>query len=192
MPSINIPFHLPWFIFDLSNKQLITTQTIPESDIRDEKDIVFAETPIPGLNFHPVTIGGGGNRKVSFTIPLVKKNNFVGNVLILKQFDNLRNQSFGFHLDSKLFQKTHQFTPNPKVLYYWGVGSIPLEYYVTKCAFVHKSRFVNALGYPQYSEISLELTLDETTLLYKAEENFRKVASMLGMVEGAAGTVGFI
>jgi hypothetical protein len=113
--------------------------------------------------------------------------------LILKQFDNLRNQSFGFHLNAKLFQGGQQFQPNPKVLYYWGTGSVPLEYYVTRCDFVHKSYFVNSLGSPQYSEISIELLLDETSPLYKAEESFRKVASLLGMAEGVTGAVrGFL
>lgn len=182
---LRVPFNLPWFIFDLGNKQLITTTTIP-GDISDSKAVVISETPIPGLNFNPVSVGGAANRKIAFTLPLVKKNGAVGNVLVLKQFDNLRNQSFGFHLNAKLFQTGHQFQPNPKVLYYWGTGSVPLEYYVSKCDFVHKSFFVNALGLPQYSEISMELVLDETSILYKAEENFRKVASLLGMAEGLA------
>ena len=179
---IRIPFHLPWFIFDKTNKQLITSKTIP-SDIADSKSIVLSETPVPGLNFNPINVGGGGNRKVSFTLPLVKRNNLVGNVFLLKQFDNLRNQSFGLNL-SKIFERAHQFTPNPKVIFNWGIGSIPLEWYVAKCDFIHKSYFVNALGMPQYSEISMELWLDETAVIYKAEESFRKVASLIGMAEG--------
>lgn len=179
MANLKLPFNLPWFMFDIGNKQIITSRFLP-SDISDTKNIVLSEMPVPGLSFDPIQSGGMGNRKISFTIPLVKRNNTVGNVLMLKQYDNLRNPSFGLKL-STMFKAKQQFTPNPKVLFYWGVGSIPLIYYVKKCDFVHKSFFVNQFGFPCYSEISMELWLDETSLIYKAEENFRKVASLLGI-----------
>jgi len=185
MPNRKKPYNpvwLPWYMFDLMNIQLITTVTIP-TDITDTKDIVLSETPIPGLAFNPINQGGFGNRKVSFTIPLVKRNNTVGNVTILKQFENLRNQAFGLN-PTNIFRQSSQFTPNPKVLFYWGTGSgVPLEWYVKKCDPVHKSQFVNRFGYPQYSEIQIELWLDETSPLYKAEETFRKLSSFTGMVQ---------
>lgn len=179
MINLNLPkfaWNLPWFIFDIGNKQLITSPVIP-SDIADKKDIVLAETPIPGMNFQPITYGGGGNRKISFTLPVIKRNNTLGNVLVLKQFENLRNQSVGL---TSLF--SGQFTPNPKVLYFYGVGSIPLVYWVKKCDMVHKSGWVNEMANPKYTMIEMELWLDETDPLYKAEEIFRKVASLTGMV----------
>jgi len=175
--SFNIPkfsAHVPWFMFDLTNKQLITSTLIP-GDIKDSKSIVVTETPISGQNYAPVTHGGNGNKKISFTIPLIKRNNTVGNILILKQFELLRNQSLGF-LD--IFAK--QFKPNPKVLFYWGVGTVPLPYFVSKCDFSHKAGWINEMGNPQYSEVSLELVLDESSKLYKAEEVFRKITAVLG------------
>lgn len=177
---MNIPryvFALPWFMFDLYNKQLITTPIIP-GDISDTKGIVLVETPIPGLNYAPIQPGGNSNRKISFTLQLVKRNNTVGNVLMLKQFDQLRNQGIGL---GNIFSGVRgQFTPNPKVLYYWGIGSAPLEWYVSKCDVTHKKGWVNQLGYPQYSEISIELTLDETSPLYKLEEAFRTLSALGG------------
>ena len=177
---MNIPryvFALPWFIFDLYNKQLITTPIIP-GDISDTKNIVLVETPIPGLNYAPIQPAGNANRKISFTLQLIKRNNTVGNVLMLKQFDQLRNQGIGI---GNIFSGVRgQFTPNPKVLYYWGTGSTPLEYYVSKCDFSHKKGWVNQLGYPQYSEISIELILDETSPLYKLEEAFRTLSALGG------------
>ena len=177
--NLNLPkfaFALPWFLFDIDNKQLITSNKIIPGDIKDTKSIVFTETPIPGLNYAPVNYGGGGNRKISFTLPLIQRNNTVGNVLLLKQFDNLRNQATGL-----LGVFSGQFRPNPQVLYYYGTGSIPLVYWVTKCDFTHKQGWVNELGQPQYSEIEIELMLDESNVLYKAEEVFRKVSSIAGM-----------
>lgn len=167
-------FNLPWFMFDIFNKQLITSTVIP-TDIADKKDILLTETPIPGLNYAPIQPSGGGNRKLTFTLPLIKRNNTIGNVLLLKQYDVLRNQATGL---LNIF--TQQFTPTPKVLYYWGTGSVPLIYWVKRCDATHKRGWINQLGQPQYSEIEFELWLDEADPLYQAEEVFRKVSSLTG------------
>lgn len=187
--SLN-PFRIPWFIWDLQNYQLITSPNIPDSDIKDSKQIIYSETPIPGLNFSPIQYGGGGNKKISFTIPLVKRDGIVGNIELLKQYENLRNQAHGL---KGIFQSQKQFTPNPKVLYHWGSGaSIPLEYYVTKCDFNQKSSFVNRFGLTQYSQIELELWLDELSPTYQAEEMFRKISSLSGALQGSIGTTATI
>jgi len=179
----HIPFNLPWFMLDLDNIQLITSTVIP-GDISDTKNIVLTETPIPGKNYQPVQYGGGGNRKISFTLPLIKRNNTVGNVMIIKQFEMLRNQAVGL---LGLFSK--QFNPTPQVLYYYGTGSIPLPYYVSKCGLSHKKGWVNELGNPQYSEVELELILNEDSPLYVGEEVYRKIMAMMGMVTGIMDTV---
>ena len=167
---------LDWWLFDLNNYQLITTKTIP-SDIADNKDIVLAETPIPGQNYSNINYGGGGNRKLSFTLPIINRNGILGNVELLKQFDNLRNQGFGF---SSIL--TSQFVSNPKVLYSYGTGSVPLVYWVKKCDFVHPQGWMNKYAQPQYTLISMELWLDEENPLYIAEEIFRKFASISSVV----------
>lgn len=180
--NFNIPQfagRAPWFMFDIFNLQLITTTVIP-SDIKDTKGVILTEVPIPGKNFQPVMPAGNANRKLSFTLPLIKRNNTVGNVLMLKQFDILRNQATGF-----LDIRADQFKPNPKVLYSWGTGSVPLVYHVSKCDATHKRGWVNQLGNPQYSEIEIELILDETHPTYQVEEVFRKISSLLGEATAA-------
>jgi len=179
--NFNVPkfsFNVPFFMLDISNYQLITSLNLP-GDIRDTKDIVLAEVPIPGMNYQPVMQGGGGNRKISFTLPLIKRNNTVGNLLMLKQFDMLRNQSVSLFSFS-----TGTFSSYPQVLFYWGIGSIPLIYWVKKADVTHKAGWVNALGMPQYSEVEMELWLDEDNALYKGEEIFRKLSALAGMVFG--------
>lgn len=171
----NIPsysYNLPWFMYDIFNKQIITSQTIP-GDIQDSKSIILTETPIPGLNYSPVQPSGNGNRKISFSLPLLKRNNTIGNSLLLQQFHSLRNQATGL-----LNVFNNQFEPNPKVIYYWGTGSLPLVYFVSKCDFTHKKNWTNQLGQPQFSEAQIELILDEDDPVYKAEELYRK-ASLL-------------
>jgi hypothetical protein len=174
--------HIPWWMFDLTNNQLITTRYVP-GDISDTKSLIFTETPIPGLNYQPIMPGGGGNRKISFTLPLIYKTVMTGNLGLLKLFDNLRNRSSV----SLLGKRGYQFDSNPKVLFNWGIGSIPLTYFVSKCDATHKQNWVNAFGQPQYSEIEMELILDEQDPLYKGEELYRAVSSVLGMGQGALG-----
>lgn len=166
--------NVPWFMFDIDNIQLITNILIP-GDISDTKNVILTETPIPGRNNAPVQYGGGGNRHVSFTIPLINRNNSIGNILLLKQFDLLRNQFVGL---TSIF--SDQFRANPKVLYYWGIGSIPLLYYVAKCDATHKQHWTNNLGNPQYSELNVELILDEDNTLYTGEEIFRRASAITG------------
>lgn len=176
----NFTVYLPWFLFDLQNYQLITS-VLPPGDISDRKSIVLTETAIPGLNYSPVQPSNNGNRKVGMTIPLIKRNNTIGNVGFIKQFDRLRNQSTGF-----LSAFSEQFNPNPKVLYSWGIGSVPMEYFVSRCDFTHKQGWRNPAGNPMYSEVEIELTLDEESLLYKAEEMYRLAASLAGEGVGVA------
>jgi acyl-CoA synthetase (AMP-forming)/AMP-acid ligase II len=173
MPNWKLPnyaFSLPWFMYDVSNNQLITSQTVP-SDISSKKDVYLSETPIPGLNFSPIQPSGNGNTKISFTLPLIKRNNTIGNSLLLQQLHGLRNQATGL---KSMFSQ--QFNPNPKVLYFWGTGSLPLIYYVKKADFTNKQGWTNQLGQPQFSEVEFELWLDENHALYKAEELYRKVS----------------
>lgn len=171
---------LPWFIYDLSNRQLITTSTIPSGEIGDTKNIVFTETPILGNNYSPVSVGGHGNRKISMQIPIINRG-YEGNIGLVKQFDLLRNRSRGW-LGLK---KKNLWATNPKVLYYWGVGSIPLEYFVTRCDMKHTTMMVNEVGLPQHTVIDLELTLDETSMFYKVEETYRDITAVLGSAQTA-------
>ena len=45
--------------------------------------------------------------------------------------------------------------------------------------------FVNRFGYTEYSEISMELVLDETSLVFKVEDTFRRLAILSSSVQGS-------
>ena len=176
--------HIPWFIYDLNNYQLITSPIVP-GDIRDAKEVVLAEIQIPGLNYSPVFPAGNRNRKVSFQLQLVKRNNTVGNMLLLAQFDQLSSNGG----DPLITGGDSQFMPPPKVLYFWGLGSAPLVWYVSKCEWVNKEGWVNGMGNPQHSTIDIELTLDEKDPLYQMEDQARRVRAQTGEITGIAGVV---
>lgn len=171
--NYNVPnynFSLPWFMYDIFNQQLITSPTRP-GDINSSKEVFLTEVPIPGLNYSPIQPSGNGNTKITFTLPLIKRNNTIGNSLLLQQLHALRNQATGI---KSIFAT--QFNPNPQVLYYWGTGSLPLVYYVKRADFTNKQSWVNQQGQPQFSEVEFELWLDENNPLYKAEELYRKLS----------------
>jgi hypothetical protein len=54
----------------------------------------------------------------------------------------------------------------------------------------HVSSTVNAFGLPRLTYIDLELILDETHALYKAEEMFRIYGGALGSVDNMLEAVG--
>jgi len=174
--------NLPWFMVNLSDGQLITGPTIP-GDISDTKSINLTETQIPGLNYAPIQPAGNGNRKIGFTIQIIRRNGNIGNSALLQQFHSLRNQATGLR---GIFGR--QFNPNPKVLFSWGTGSVPLVYFVAKVDIVNKQYFVNQVGNPEYSEVSVELILDEIGTLYKAEVLWRKIASLSASAGNLVGT----
>lgn len=170
---------VPWFMFDIDNKTLITSKPIPTGNISDVKSIVLTEQPVPGLGYEPISTGGFGNRKISFTIPLINRNKTIGNTLLLKQLDLLRHavgEDF-FSLSSQ-----GQFARGPQVLYSWGTGSIPLVYFVSKCDFQHRTSLVNDIGFPGWTDCQIELILDQENPLYKVEEAFRKISAIAGSV----------
>lgn len=168
--------HVPWWILDIANRQLITTPIIP-GDISDSKSINWAEMQIPGMNYQPVSYGGLGNKEVSFNLMLLKRNKTVGNIPLLKQFEQLRQPKVSL---GGIFKKSRQHTEPPRVLYNWGVGTIPLVYMVSSVSFVHKSMMTNQTASPQNTEVSITLKLDESHPLNRAEEMFRKVMAAGG------------
>jgi len=170
---------IPYYIYVLDSNLLITSPIVP-TEIQDSKNIVYAQTSIPGLDYAPLSSGGFGNRTISFTIDLIKRNNSTGNSLQLKLYEVLRNPVSNIQ---EVFSSNNQFVQNPKVLFSYGVGSVPLVWYVTKCDFVHSGQYTNALGFPQFSKINIELTLDETNALNKIEKVFRQFASIIGSTE---------
>jgi hypothetical protein len=177
MLYLSVSGAVPFFMYDLANRQLITSPTIP-GDITDSKDIVLTETPIPGLNYAPVMPSGGGNRKLSFTLPLVKRDEMLGNSILLGQFMALRNQPVG---GMRRRLAPGQFSGSSKVLYYWGTHNpVPLVYWVASIKVTNRRGWVNSRGLPQVSDIDVELILDETHPLYLAEQEFMRMAVTLG------------
>lgn len=171
----------PWFIFDETNEQLITSPTIPMT-VEDRKSVIFAQSAVAGLNYTPLNPAMNGNNIVSFTIPILNRRGSQGNMPVLAGLEELRNQATGF--TNPFDNRTGQFLRNPTVIYYWGTHRPPLRYKVLNCGFSHQSSLSNQLGGSQYTLVDIELALDEGNGLYKMYELERHIAAKLGMIQG--------
>jgi hypothetical protein len=77
-----------------------------------------------------------------------------------------------------------QFSPRAKVLYQFGVSQVPLEWFVAKVDFVHKTGFFNELGFSKWTDVAIELWLDENSDLFRAEQFYLQISSIAGSVQG--------
>ena len=172
-----------WFMFDLSNKQLISLTTAPET-VSDTKGTATVEVSVPGGAYKPVLFSSLENKKIAFTIRVIARNQVLGNQVYIQQFDALRHPQVGLF---SIFADKTAFTPNPKVLYHYGTGTaVPLVYFVS-IAMEHS--LFNNWGYPQITDVTVELILDEDNLINQAETVTRKIAMIAGTVQGAGSMV---
>lgn len=175
-----------WYMYILDIHLLIVSPIVPR-EINDTKNILFAETTIPGLSNAPISAGGFGNRKVSFSLQIIRRNNLDGNVNLLKLYEILRHPTASIQ---DIFSQNSQFQQNPKVIYNFGIGSVPLVWFVTKCDFVHSGQFTNSIGNPKFSTMNIELTLDENHPTNLMEKTFRQFAAIVGSAQAVGSTVG--
>lgn len=172
---------LPWYILS-ENGVLITSPTIPLS-IQSSKEIIYAENAVPGLNFTPKYPNRQGNNKIAFTIPIINRRGLLGNANYMAQFEMLRNSDTPTIKDLIAKKDTISFKALPQVVYSWGTHLPPLLYWVTKCDFEHTGTLTNRAGFSQYTMVSMELELDETSKLYNMYKLVRGVQATLGTVE---------
>ncbi len=156
----------------------IISKSVPES-VSDKKTINWGATQIPGGHTAIPKFGSFGARTISFNIKLVEKNSQRGLSNQLKALEALRYPAItgGFGVITDKDNGLHKpFTPNPKVLYMYGTGTLLMSYYVMKCDW-DLTKF-NKYGFPQVADVSIELTMEETGILYQVESGYRLFAQL--------------
>ncbi|TGL39627.1 hypothetical protein EHQ53_13985 [Leptospira langatensis] len=174
---------LPWYLLDDTNGILITSATIPVS-ISDSKEIVWAATDIPGLNYTPLYPNRNGNSTISFQIPIINRKGQLGNSNLMQSFETLRNNDTPSL--TNLFARGAQFTPNPSVIYQWGTHRGPQRFKITKLDFEHNAILTNKTGKSQYTLIDIEMVLDEQSSLYRSDRILRKVQGIMGVADSVS------
>lgn len=158
----------------------IISKSVPES-IKDSKKINMGSTQIPGGHTSIPKFGSFDARKISFSFKLIEKNQVRGLSNQLKALDVLRypnmagGNMLGVVSDPKygLFKP---FTPPPKVLYMYGVGTLLLSYYVESCDI--ELTKMNKYGFPQVADINMSLIMEETNKLFQVEQGYRLFAQL--------------
>lgn len=181
-------FNLPWYMI-AENGLFITSPTIPLS-ISSSKEILYAESAVPGINYTPLYPNRQGNNKVSFTLPIINRKGILGNANQMAQFEMLRNSDTP-NLTELFKKKTDvSFRAVPQVIYSWGMHLPPLRYSVRKCDFEHTTSLVTPAGFSKYTMVSFELELDETSRLYQMYRLARQVQAIVGTVETVVNQLG--
>lgn len=176
---------LPWYMIDLDNFQLYVSELVPE-DIKDEKNVILTESPIPGLGYQPISPGGNSNRIVNFTLPIYSTEVFVGNSLLLRYFKQIRSPI------APLFQKPEQHQRSPKVLYNFGLGDPPMVFYAKNCSISSKGSMVNEFGNPELSYVDISLLYDPEHEINIIEEQYSQALSSMGSIQSLLESVNTI
>lgn len=173
---------VPWFIVDIESFDLITLPNVP-LEVNSAKSINYAKKSVPGDETQPLQFTGMDPKVISFDIDVVRKSQILGALPVIKQFESLRVPQFG--LGNIIFGESNR---NPKVLFHYLSGDLlPMEYYVTKCDMINS--MPNFSGYPQRCQVSMELTMDEKSILHTAEKMTRVALKVLGVVDNIASLV---
>ena len=168
---------IPWFILNVESKELIVLPNVP-MEITSTKDAKYTQTAVPGASADSIQFAGLGATKLSFSIILLKKDPIVGNMPTLKQFENLRVPKFSV-VDGLIPPANNK---PPAIWFWYGSGmTAPQEYHVSKMEFRHK--MYNRMGFPQHTDINVELIMNEHTKFYTFEKYSRAVLSTLGTIE---------
>ena len=172
---------LPWYMIT-TNGMLITSPTIPLS-ISSTKEIIYAESAVPGINYTPLYPNRQGNSKLSFTLPIINRRGALGNANLMAQFEMLRNSYTPTLME--LFKKNVDvsFRSLPQVIYQWGTHLPPLRYWVKQCNFEITTTMTTNAGFSKYTMVNMELELDETDKLYQMYKNVRQIQAIVGGVQ---------
>lgn len=178
--KFKFPGSIPFWMFDTKNFQLIVSKSIPLS-VNDNKAIVYAEVSVPGGSTSDLNFASMNSEEHSFSLRIANFNESVGNSLLMAQSRNLRRQGGALDVALNPFGK-RSFTSNPPVLMWWGTGKFtPLFFKVTEMGFNHQNH--NRFGFPQVTDVSIKVRLDESGVLFALEDTFTKVASYGGMAQ---------
>lgn len=155
---------------------------VPTS-ITDSKPIEINKVQVPGGITKKINFASFGEREHSFSFRVVNKNQTLGAEKERAILDSLRypavdfrnlntSTAIGFVGDTvKRLFKPNSFTPNSKVIFWWGVSGLPLPYYVGDLQYT-LSQF-NANAKAQCLDVSIQLILDEDSGLFIAERVYQ-------------------
>jgi len=170
---INASTYLPW-IFTYNPERVIT-----------DKKINYFTVPNIGGSHHEKYFTGFENGEISL---LLISNDFespLGVTDTIAYFEELRNPSPGLLGIAGSFFGNENYPP-PQVLFQFGVSMVPLFWDVLDIH-IEESHFragsvTGVIGIPQRCEISIKLSVDENSVLFKANQIAKKAQAIKGSI----------
>lgn len=158
------------------------SKNVPTS-ITDSKPIEINRVQVPGGTTKKINFATFAEREHSFNFRILEKNQLLGAERQRAILDSFRYPLVDFRglnttssvtavtdTMKRLF-KPNPFTPNSKVIYWYGVSGLPLPYYVADLTYT-LSQF-NGMGKAQCLDVSVQLILDEESGLFIAERVYQ-------------------
>jgi hypothetical protein len=160
---------IPWFMAT-DSFLFITSNTVPHSFSRQRK-VERSKDPVPGAGWSRNVFSSTPNETVEFSIKLVAINDDIGVTHLLKFFEMLTvPHKSAYGSGSSPLYDVEPFYPTPKVLYFYGLGKLPMWYDVDDVSITPANP--NKLGFPREAEVKVSMTEDRDGDLYKIESGF--------------------
>jgi hypothetical protein len=189
---------IPWYIIKYSSitsslylPEFYTSKNIPlETD--SSRKINRTKRQVPGGATVASSFANMEDKIISFSFETGKYNAQFGIMDDYRFFDSLRKPRIDISGATSIssgtatatgWDKAKPFTPNPKVLYGYGAGSmIPQVYFVDDVKI--KTADPNKYGYHQFMNVSITLSYDEANALNTAESTINGILSLVGVAGG--------
>jgi len=162
----------------MASTRLFTSLSVPES-VATSKKINIDRQAIPGGSTAVPQFGNFGETTIKFSLKLARMNREMGVTPDIQFFESLRRPAFSLYdtfapaaslAGSTPSSVSKPFQPNPKVIYFYGTGMLPMNYVVSDVEIVNRA--FNEIGNPQVSEITMQLDLDEDGPLFALEMQY--------------------
>lgn len=153
-------------------------------ELESTKEINFFETPNIGGSHRQLFFTGFANNRVKFSLIVIDMEDPLGVNKEIAYFESLREPDPGLLGIAGSFFGNENYPP-PKVMFNFGTGSlVPLLWDVMDIS-IKKSLFkagatTGVLGIPKRADITCEFSLDEDSIVYKANQISKKFSQIQG------------
>ncbi len=170
---INTVTFLPW-VFTYNPERVVT-----------DKKINYFSAPNIGGSHHEKFFTGFDNKEISLQLISNDFESPLGVTDTINFFEELNNPAPGLLGIAGSFFGNENYPP-PQVLFQFGDSMVPLFWDVMDIH-IERTHFragasTGVIGIPQRCEISIKLSLDENSVLFKANQIAKKASSITGSI----------
>lgn len=171
---INLGSGVPWIF------------TYNPGNIKSKKPVTWFSSPNIGGAFKKKFFTGFDNKEVTFQLKTIDMESPLGVLPAINYFEQLREPDAGIIGIAGSFFGNQNYPP-PQVLFQFGVSMIPLVWDVLDVS-IEESNFDDdkvggIVGVPRVATFDMTLSLDEDSVLFKANQIARKASATAGGIK---------